>query len=75
MNNDKAYVLGFTISSLGCFLGSKWSPDYMEMCSNGNNWLFIFGFGICVLIMLSIVDYYYKRKKKNKNVLEEKKEK
>lgn len=62
MKEDKAYILGFTTLALGMFLGSKWSPDYNEFISNGNNWLILVGFGVCVLILISIIDYYYKVK-------------
>ncbi len=65
MNGDKAYIIGFGTLALGMFLGSLWSPDYQEFCSNGNNFLGLVIFAVCVLIMISLVDYYYEKKVRN----------
>lgn len=62
MDNDRAYVLGFGTLAFGLFLGSRWSPDYQEFVSNSNNFIFIVGFAIMVLISFSLIDFYYEKK-------------
>jgi hypothetical protein len=66
---EKGYILGFMTFALGMFFGSKWSPDYMEMVSNGNNFLIFVGFGLIILILFSFIDYYSDKNftKQNKN--------
>ena len=66
MNGDKAYILGFTTLAFGYFLGSLWSPDYIEFVSVGNNHLFFVAFGLIVFGMMSLIDFYYKKKQEDK---------
>ena len=64
MDNTYAYFLGFITLAFALFLGYHWSPDYMEYCSNGNNFLFIAGTGLVAIICFKIIDIYYKNKTK-----------
>ncbi len=63
MDSDRAYVLGFGTLALGLFLGYHWSPDYLEFISNGNNFLWIVGFAIGILIMFSIIDVVLEKRR------------
>ena len=63
MNNTKAYILGFMIFAFGMFLGSKWSPDYLEFCTDGSGFLVFVVFGICLFVGISLSDLYFKKKK------------
>jgi len=56
MNNDKSFIIGFGTLAFAEFLGYHWSPDYFEFVSNGNNYLWLVGFSISVLIMFFIID-------------------
>ena len=70
MNNDKAYVLGFMSFAFATFLGSKYSPNYLEFVSNGNNFLIFTSFGLVVLIGMSLIDFYFGYRKYSKGKVE-----
>lgn len=66
MKSDYAYILGFITVAIAMYLAYLWSPDYLEFCSDGSGFLIIVVFGICMMIMISIIDYYFKTKEKKK---------
>ncbi len=70
MKPETGYVIGFMSLALALFLGSKLSPNYLEFVSDGNNFLLIILFGICVWSVFSLIDFYYEKKavKRNKGV-------
>ena len=61
--NSKSYFLGLATFALAMFLGSKWSPDYFEFISNGNNFLFLVFLFILWIIIEFCLDLYFINKK------------
>lgn len=59
---SRGFIMGFSTFALAMFLGYKWSSDYMEMVSNGYNFLWIFGFGMILFVATWLIDGYFKTK-------------
>ena len=58
----KAFILGFGTLALGYFLAYHLSPDYLEMCSNGNSHLWFVGFSILLLVAFYFIDKHFEKK-------------
>lgn len=63
----RAYIFGFTTAFFALFLGYLWSPDYLEVVTNGYNFLYMAGFGMVLFIMMWLIDGYYETKRKRKH--------
>ena len=64
MKGETGFFLGILTLAFSYFLGSLWSPDYVEFFSNGYNHLLIVFFMIIVAILMFLIDSYYEKKRK-----------
>ncbi len=62
MKGETGFFLGIVTLAFAYFLGSIYSPDYVEFLSNGYNHLLIIGFISVAAIGMFLIDSYYAKR-------------